>query len=164
MKISTANLPGILEVSLLLCAVSLTVMVLVLSLPRQNRVEFTPPPFEENAVSGAPEVPEELGWNQIDASVFRASVCGHIVPSDGSADVWLYSAEDNTVWLKMRILDEAGNILGETGILKPGEYVRSVKLDRVPASGTPVILKLMSYTPETYHSEGAVTLNTLIGE
>lgn len=160
MKHSDKNLPLILAA--LVCAVSLIVMVLALAAPQQPRPEFTPPPFEVNAVSGIPNVPENLGWTPLNTPNFSASVCGHIVPMGNTADIWLYNSEDNTVWLKLRILDESGQILGETGILKPGEYVQSVFLAYTPDVGTPIILKLMSYTPQTYHSEGAVALRTEI--
>ena len=162
MKHSNKNLPLIMAA--VICAVSLIVMVLALSVPQQTRVEFTPPPFEENAVFGIPDVPENLGWMPLNTPNFSASVCGRIVPADNAADVWLYSSVENSVWLKLRVLDEEGNILGETGLLKPGEYVRSVTLNHVPDPGTPITLKLMSYAPETYHSEGAVSLSTLISE
>ena len=32
------------------------------------------------------------------------------------------------------------------------------------ASGTPIKMKIMTYEPETYHSAGAITVNTAIGD
>ena len=159
MKDSAKQLPLIL--ASVICAVSLVVMVLSLGQPQ---AKFVPPPFEKHAVYGVPDVPEELDWRPIDATVFQASVCGRIIPSNQAADIWLYNAADNTVWLKVRLMNEQGDILGETGILKPGEYVQSISLSSVPAAGTPVVMKLMAYEPETYHSEGAVNLKTQIFE
>lgn len=146
------------------CVISLVIMVVVLTAPPQTRVEFTPPPFEENAVLGIPDVPEDLGWTPLDTPNFSASLCGRIVSKDNATDVWLYNHEDNTVWLKLRILDEAGNVLGETGLLKPGEYVQSVSLMYTPNPGTTITLKLMAYAPQTYHSEGAASLSTWVSE
>lgn len=162
MKQSDKNLPLILTA--VVCAVSLVVMVLALCVQRQTQPEFIPPPFEENAVTGIPEVPDDLGWTPLDTPNFCATVCGNLVPKGNLADIWLYNNQENTVWLKLRILDENGHILGETGLLKPGEYVRSVMLTYVPESGAKITLKLMSYTPHTYHSEGVVSLNTLVSE
>lgn len=124
--------------------------------------EFTPPPFDASAVSGTPEVPEELGWQELDAQVFRVSVCGAVVLEGNRADVWLTNPESNTVWLKLRIMDENGTVLGETGLIRPGEYVQAVTFDTIPVSGTAISMKVMAYEPETYHSAGAVTLNTTI--
>lgn len=38
-------------------------MVLALCLPSRKTAEFTPPPFEQNAVSGTPEAAQELGYS-----------------------------------------------------------------------------------------------------
>ena len=146
-----------------ICLLSVITMITVLANPRKGAVQtFTPPPFEENAVAGVPTVPEGLGWGELDAKVYKASVCGVIRVEDGGADVWFTNPESNTVWLKLRILDRNGNILGETGIIKPGEYVQRVSFDTLPQSGDAIVLKLMAYEPETYHSAGAVTLNTTV--
>lgn len=155
------NKPLILAAAI--CLLSVITMITVLANPRKGDVQtFTPPPFEENAVSGVPAVPEGLGWGELDAKAYKASVCGVIRVEDSTADVWFTNPESNAVWLKLRILDKEGNVLGETGIIKPGEYVQSVLFRTVPQSGDAIVLKLMAYEPETYHSAGAVTLNTTI--
>ena len=64
------------------------------------------------------------------------------------------------MWLKVRVLNSDGNILGESGLIRPGEYVQSVALQTIPSSGSAVALKIMAYEPETYYSAGTVTLTT----
>ena len=81
----------------------------------------------------------------------------------GKAVVYFTNAEENSVYLKLRVLDEDGNILGETGLLKPGEYVEGVELGETFSAGTTISLKIMSYEPDTYMSEGSVVLKTTIG-
>ena len=157
----------ILPLAAVLCVLSLAVMVFALT--RQEEIptemgEFTPPPFESAAVVGSPAVPDGLGWQELDARVYKVGICGKFIPKGNSADIWLTNPEGNTVWLKVRVLDEKGNILGETGLVRPGEYVQSVALDTVPKAGTPIVLKIMAYPPDTYYSEGAVSLNTTISE
>ena len=147
----------------IVCLLCLAMMAVVLVYTQStSQGEFTPPPFEKTAVSGAPDVPEELGWQELDAQAFRVGVCGSVVLEGSKADVWLTNPEGNNVWLKLRILDEDGEVLGETGLIRPSEYVRSVTFDTVPASGAEISMKVMAYEPETYHSAGAVTLNTTI--
>lgn len=149
--------------AIILCALSLLGMVLALTLTdRQEVASFTPPPFDATAQAGTPTVPEELGWSELDAQAFQAGVCGVFAPQGDTVDVWLTNPENNAVWLKLRVLDEKGNVLGETGLLRPGEYVQSVTLTSVPNSGTPLTLKLMAYEPDTYHSAGAVSLRTTV--
>lgn len=107
-------------------------------------------------------MPEELGWQQLDARAFTAGVCGVFAPREGRAEVWLTNPDTNTLWLKLRVLDQDGNTLGETGLLRPGEYVRWVELENLPPAGSTVTLKLMAYEPDTYHSGGAASLQTTV--
>ena len=46
--------------------------------------------------------------------------------------------------------------------MKPGEYVKSVSIDKDISDGSSIKLKIMAYEPQTYYSAGAVTLNTQI--
>lgn len=145
------------------CALALLGMVLALTAGEQaSTVVFTPPAFDEAAQPGTPEVPESLGWAELDAQAFKASVCGVFAPAGNTVDVYLTNPVSNTVWLKLRVLDTEGNILGETGLIKPGEYVQSVTLTAIPDAGANITFKLMAYQPNTYYSEGAVSLSTTL--
>ncbi len=154
----------ILPLAAVLCAVSLAVMVFALTRQevQTEMGEFTPPPFDAAAVVGSPTVPDDLGWQELDAQAYKVGICGKFIPKGNTADIWLTNPVSNTVWLKVRVLDEKGNTLGETGLIKPGEYVQSVELNTVPKTGKPIVLKVMAYQPDTYYSEGAFTLNTTV--
>lgn len=160
-KKANKNMP--LVAAAVICTPSLVVMLMALTAGhKQVQEEFTPPPFDANAIAGRPVVQDNLGWTELDCKAYKVSVCGQVVANGNSADLWLYNPESNTVWLKLRILDEKGSTLGETGLLKPGEYVQSIELEHVPADGSAIALKIMAYQPDTYYSEGAATLNTSI--
>ena len=154
----------ILPLAAVLCVLSLAVMVFALTRQevQTEMGEFTPPPFDSSAVVGTPAVPDGLGWQELDAQAYIVGICGKFIPNGNTADVWLTNPVSNTVWLKVRVLDEKGNILGETGLVRPGEYVQFVELDNVPKAGTPIVLKIMAYQPDTYYSEGAVSLSTKV--
>ncbi len=81
---------------------------------------------------------------------------------NGAADVWLTNPSGSAVWLKVRILDENDNILGESGLIRAGEYVRSVQLTAVPSATANISLKIMAYEPDTYYSAGSARLNTVL--
>ena len=148
----------------IICAISVVVMIVALACSEGNQapVAFTPPPFDENAVRGMPDVPDNLGWREVDAQVYKASICGVVTIENGNADIWFTNPESNTVWLKLRVSDANGNTLGETGLIRPGEYVQSVKFDIIPENGDAISLKLMAYEPETYYSAGSAMLNTTV--
>ena len=149
-----------------LAVTAFLVMLIALSVTKDPpRGEFVPPAFESMALQGVPEVPEELGYTSPyrEGMAYRFSVCANVTMDDRMATVYFTSAEENTVYLKLRVLNADGEILGETGLLKPGEYVRVVELCEALDAGTQVQLKIMSYEPDTYLSAGSVVLKTEIG-
>ncbi len=130
----------------------------------EEKPQFVPPAFDENAVVGEPNIAEgEKGYGVLDAKgVYKVGVCGVVSVVDGKADVWFTNPAENTVWLKLRVQNkQTGEILGETGLIKPGEYVQSITFFEAPAKGTAIVLRVMSYEPDTYYSKGEVTLNTV---
>lgn len=150
-----------------LTIIALVVMILVLVTARNPRMgDFVPPAFESMAVQGIPDVPDELDYSSPyqDGMAYRFSVCGYMTMDSNKAVVYFTNAAENDVYLKLRVLDVNGKTLGETGLLKPGEYVKDVELNVIPSAGTGIILKIMSYEPDTYMSAGSVTLKTTIGE
>ena len=153
----------ILSVLAAAAVISMVVAFSVTGSPKQGK--FIPPPFEDAAVQGTPDVPEELQYSSPyrEGMAYRFSVCGYVTMDSNKAVVYFTNAAENDVYLKLRVIDDSGNILGETGLLKPGEYVKDVELNVIPSAGTGIILKIMSYEPDTYMSEGSVILKTTIG-
>ena len=157
MKINRIVLP----VAAIVCAASILAMIFTLTAGNSN--VFTPPAFDAAAVRGAPDVPDGLGWSPVEAAdAFTAYLCGGVTANGQTADVYFTNADTNTVWLKLRILDGGGETIGETGLIRPGEYVRSVEFTRLPPNGANIKMKIMAYEPETYFSAGAAVLNTTI--
>ena len=142
-----------------LCAAALAVMAAALIVSGRTQA-FTPPLFDAAAQTGTPAVPENIGYAELDARAFRFSAAGVLAVHDGCAALWLTNPAGSSVWLKARILDGTGAVLGETGLLRAGEYVRAVPLDAVPAQTVDVTVKIMAYEPETYYSAGSVLLRT----
>lgn len=142
-----------------LCGLSVTVMLCVLFCGGADE-EFMPPPFETEAQTGTPNPPADAGYGEVDVEAYRFSLAGMLYENSGSVDVWLTNPQDNPVWLKLRILDADGVVLGESGLLRPGEYVRAIKLSTHTELPAAVTLKLMAYEPETYYSAGSVQLTT----
>lgn len=148
------------------CLISVLSMIYALSINSNSyQTEFIPPDFEMAAQTDTPTIPSYLEWSEIshDGMTFKVGISGKIiVKKDNYADIFLLNNEENNVWLKLRVFDENNNILGETGLLKPGEYVKSINFSESVIVGQKIKLKIMSYQPETYYSEGAIVLNTII--
>ena len=133
----------------------------------EEKPQFVPPAFDATAVAGEHDVQEgQRGYGVLDArGVYKVGVCGMIIVEEGKAEVWFTNPAENTVWLKLRVHDKkTGEILGETGIVKPGEYVQTLTFIKAPAKGDEIVLRVMGYEAETYYSKGEVTLNTTVSE
>ena len=166
-KQNLKSLPAYLWVLGVICVILLiaTVIAAIVAANREPEVQFIPPAFESAAEAGMPQVPQGLGWEELhkDEMNFSVYICGSIALEDGAAVVYFTNPEANDVWLKLRICDEEGKVLGETGLLKPGEYLRAVPLVQETALGTPVKIRIMGYEPQTYMSRGSISVNTVVG-
>lgn len=146
------------------CVLALIAVIVLLFVPMGTKTAaFTPPEFDPGAVAGEPEVPDDLGWSEIAIREgYKVKVCGVLnANADGSLPLWFYSEADNELWVKLRVLDAEGNTLGETGLLRPGEYVERVQLNELAASGA-VKLHVMGYEQNSYYSAGAVDFQTML--
>ena len=146
-----------------LCAASIIAMIIALCAPRSAVVgEFIPPEFDASALVGEPSVPSELGYMEPykEGMSFRAAVCGNLVVNGGEADVYFTNKSESDVWLLLRVTDENGEVLAETGLVRAGEYVKTIRFEKVPTEGQKVLYKVMAYEPETYLSMGYFTVRT----
>ena len=153
----------ILGIGCALCCLSVAVMIFTIINTVSDKKAFTPPAFDPAAITGRPEVPESLGYAPLDVEQgFTAYVCGKPPANGNQVDVYFTSPDTNVVWLLLRVTDEHGTLLGETGIIRPGEYVKTLTLQKMPDKERNVKLKIIAYRPETYISMGTVGLNTTL--
>ena len=167
-----------LKITAIICAVLIAVAGIFVFVPstadgvyqfftgqeRRQKPQFVKPEFDPSAEDGTPDVPEALGYSEIyqTGMAYRASICGNVVINGDTADIYLTNSAENTDLLKVRVLDSKGNIIGQTGLISPGQYVKSVKFDAIPLDGEEITLNLMGYEPETYYSSGEASLATTV--
>lgn len=162
MRISTYNKTKItLGILCALCCLSVFVMIFAVIKTVNDKEAAAPPAFDPTAVMGTPDVPKDLGYSPLEVEQgYKAYVCGELLAIGSNVDVYFTSPETNAVWLLLRVMDETGAVLGETGIIRPGEYIKTLTLNTVPHKDKSVKLKIIAYQPETYTSMGVVGLNT----
>ncbi len=148
--------------ALLLCMIAATVIVALVR--DDKKVPFTPPPFEEAAVSGVPtDADGTLSYSSLEIKEgFSVSLCGTpALDDDGTLTVYFTSDEKNTVYVRLLVYTEDGREIGATGLLKPNEYVKTVALENAPAAGAKLVFKILSYEPDTYYSMGSATASVI---
>lgn len=121
---------------------------------------FTPPEFDSQAVSGTPSTEEALGFQYLDISEkCTIGICGSPYIQDNELFLYFTNPVENDVWI-MTLFMEGENIIGKSGVLKPGEFVVSIPInqDIHAVDLSTVSMKIIAYEPETYQSRGSITL------
>ena len=154
----------LLTISFIFCICCIAVCAIVTNNAVHTDAIFVQPEFETSAQQGIPEVPSELGWSELyqDGMPFSARICGAVHVENGAAKLYFTNTTPSDVWIMLKIFDEDGNILGQTGLIRPDEYIENVGLIKTPEEGTSIDMKIMAYEPDTYYSLGAVNLSTYI--
>ena len=126
--------------------------------------DFTAPSFENGALVGMPgNVDGSLRHSRMAVSEgFVVWMCADPVVSGGSAQVYFASEETNNLWVKVQLFDADGALLGESGLLRPGEYVETITLTHVPKKDGLITAKILSYEQDTYYSKGTATAQVML--
>ena len=126
--------------------------------------EFVPPAFDENVLTGTPaESLEHVGYGTLNLNEqAKVAMCANVLVQDGTAQVYFTSPGENTAWLRLQLMDEKGNLLGQTGLLRPGTYVEGVSLTSVPKKTGLVMARILIYEPETYYSLGSASVQVML--
>ncbi len=152
----------------ILSVCAMTVALIIFKPTPQPQPEFVPPEFDQAAVVGTLEETDELknlGWSKLyrEGMTYTVYLCGGLLVNEqNQADVWFYNEPENESYLKLRVIDEQGNVVAETGLIKPGEYLQTIQFSRAVKDDEPLSIKVMGYEPETYLSSGAITINPAV--
>ena len=148
------------EITLLGVLAALAAALLIVLLAQEDEIivnDFVPPAFDSAAVSGLPVGIDTTTYGTlILADGIAVSLYSAPTVTDETAQVFFASHASNTAWVRLRLLDAQGDLLGETGLLRPGEYVESLILQTMPKSKQ-VTAKILTYQPDTYYSMGSAT-------
>ena len=153
--------------SLATILVILIASILILAGKKKEPIvgDFEAPAFDPQATVGVPEnLDESLNFQMFSVEdKMRVGMCGNLtLKEDSTVDIYFTSDASNTFWAKVRLLDADGNVLGESGLIKAGEYVKVVHIDNPPKASTSVIAKILTYEENTYYSKGSVAAQVIM--
>lgn len=149
----------------MICAAAVCVMIYVIisTMHLQNQQKFIPPAFEKQVQTGMPQPPAVVGYTTVTvAEDYEIGLCSRPSMSDDELQVWFTSPDTNQVWMRLQVCDSDGEVLGETGVIRPGEYVETVQLARQVTSGEEAVFRITGYTPETWYSAGNAELPVIL--
>lgn len=133
---------------------------------KQISPEFSAPTFDSNAVVlNIDDIPQDAEYKSLTIKDgFKVSMSSVVAIHNNYVDIYFTSDIDNSAWLKFEILSLDGKIsYGESGLLKQGETLKNIKLNSSP-HGDELIIKILSYEPDTYYSLGTATVKVNIAK
>ena len=139
-------------------------IIIFLLININSKKQFKKPEFANAATS----IPEKLDYKEKAIKVSEGySLYIDPIPKldqNDNLSINLVSLEENKIWIKVRILNAKEEIIGETGLIKPGEYLEKVQINQQLSENDQITYKIMGYEKDTYRSAGTISLNTRIGE
>ena len=153
-----------LVIILLTILIILISIIIVLLVSIKDKETFKIPDFDKEISV----IPDSLNYEKSVLNILNGYSV-YISPNPKMVDdnylkIDFVSVKTNSVYVKVRIFDKMGNVIGETGLLKPGDYLEKVKLNKNLEVNDGLTYKIMGYDKDTYISAGSVSLSTKVGE
>ena len=106
------------------------------------------------------------GWNYSKLTIQEGksiTLCATPVMKENALQLYLTSDADNDFWLRVRVLSQTKRVLGESGLLESGSYIKEIPLTKKIKAGKKITLYLMMYEKDTYQSAGAAAVEITVG-
>ncbi|MGN0353295.1 MAG: hypothetical protein ACI4ES_16765 [Roseburia sp.] len=141
-------------------SLTLSVVLLLVYMRYKDGYEtFKEPEHESTAVTGVPTVEEERHYAQLPVKEgYIVGVCATPYVNENELYLNMTNHETNTVWLKVRVY-QGEQLIGESGILYPGEYMEKIDCSKSLTAGDSILVKTLAYSPDTFHSEGVAQIS-----
>ncbi len=146
-----------LSLGALLLVLIVAVIVTAVLQSRPIKGDFTAPSFDPHAIEGIPPETQVSNYGKMTVSEgFAFCACAAAAMDDQGVKLYFTSPDTNTVWMKIVVRDAKGKLLGESGLIRPGEYLPSVALSERPSNkASTLYAQVYSYEPDTYYSKGS---------
>lgn len=117
--------------------------------------EFVPV-FDATAQQGRPTIPDPtLDYRELTfVEGYPVGMVGRLICNGERAYIYFAVSGNAEGCVKVKISDTKGNLLGESGLIRPGEYVEAIPLTVCPEESCQVNVSILHYESETYYSKG----------
>jgi len=135
-----------------------------LNINLKNKTTFVKPKFDKLSVD---QIPSDLNYESSALEItngYKIYIDATPKVVDNYLNINFVSFDTNNIWIKIRVLDQNSDVIAESGLVRPGEYLQKIKLDKKVAVKSKITYVIMGYEIDTYFSEGTITLNTMVGE
>ena len=126
--------------------------------------DFVPPLHDKNAIAGEPtDIPQSAAYGKMTVTEeFVVSMCAFSALHENELDLYYTYQSSGNILTRFIVFDIDGNIIGESGLINSGEYLKSVTLKNIPEDRKAKI-KLLSFYPDTWESAGSAEATVNFG-
>lgn len=133
----------------------------IVSLIKRNQKSsgFVAPDFDSGCV--ATDFESAPGNKIAVTEGLTVAIPSEISGNQDGIDVNFAAAPNNRGNIKLELIDSEGNIVAESGLIRPGEglaTITKIYSKNLPESDGNLTIKVLTYEPETYISLGSCTL------
>lgn len=140
------------------------VVVSVKSDGSEQIADFSAPTFDTNVVLAENlDIPESANYKSLFIKEgFKISMASTVNITNNLAEIHFTSEADNAVWLKLVLLTTDGKRLGESGLIEAGKHLKQIEINNLSSNNDEIIVKILSYEPNTYYSLGTAQVKASI--
>ena len=149
---------------LIICAVSLVLFFNRGGFARKG--DFVVPPKEQNAVRGVPrDYPKECLYQEAKVTDdYIIYLCAAPAIKDNQLSIYFTSVKTNKGLMRIKVLDQKNNEIGNSGLIEPNSYIKEVALNKEFKARDKITIRVMNYEKDTYYSLGEIKLDLFIRE
>lgn len=141
-------------ISVLLIAASIFVYI--------DKSSYKPPAFSDQAVDGVPEgIDEKYDYDIVDLPMvtYKTYLCGVPAATKDSLDLYVTNDESNDIYMLAQIYNTDDEKIAETGLIKPGQYIKTINLSKpLNAGENKIRVHICGFEKDTYYSAGTMRL------
>lgn len=152
----------ILIVSVVLAAV-ISACIFVSEKQKNTLAEFVPPSFDNAFIEGVPvDVPDSAVYKTLNIRQgYTIGTATRINIEKEKGVFYFTNFADNDFYIKLVLYNEKNEFVGESGLIKPGGYLRNVKLDTGKISKE-INIKILTYEKNTFYSCGTASVKVSV--
>ncbi len=123
---------------------------------------FHPPRHEASAAGGIPSLENVQHYEELPVrDGYTVGIDTSPLYRDDKLYLNVANRKDNTVWFLVQVYlgDE---LIAKTGIFYPNEYVEKILCSKELSADDKILIKVLAYEPDTYHSEGVAKISTVV--
>ncbi len=125
---------------------------------------FRAPEHEEGAAEGIPSEETVQHYEELPVREgYAVGIDTSPLYRDGKLYLNVANQKDNTVWFLVQVY-MGDELIAKTGIFYPNEYVEKIPCSKKLSADDKILIKVLAYEPDTYHSEGVAQISTVVTE